>query len=61
VAHVIPTATPGINQQRPLDRLTLASQKNKTKQKLNNKKGTGKEHAAEGAMSTPEMGAEAWS
>jgi hypothetical protein len=38
-AHSIPTATSGINQHNPLDRLTPALHKNKTKTKktLNNK------------------------
>jgi hypothetical protein len=53
MAYGIPTATPGINQHTPLDRLTHcpAKQTNKqTKQpkKLNNKQGTEKKHAAEG-------------
>jgi hypothetical protein len=40
VAHDTPTATPGINQHSPLDRLTPALQK---KKKLNNKQGTEKD------------------
>jgi hypothetical protein len=43
VAHGIPIATAGINQNSPLDRLAPTLQKN-----LNNKQGTEKEHAAEG-------------
>jgi hypothetical protein len=46
VSHGIPTSTPGINQRSHLDRLTPAPQKEK---KLNNKQGTEKEHAKEGA------------
>jgi hypothetical protein len=47
----IPTATPGINQHSPLDRLTSCPakkpQKPKNKKPLNNTKGTEREHAAE--------------
>jgi hypothetical protein len=48
VAHGIPTATLEKNQHSPLDRLTPTLQ-NKTKQNLNNKQETEKEHVAEGA------------
>jgi hypothetical protein len=47
VAHSIPTGTPGQNHRSPLDRLTPHPAKKKEKQ--NNKQGTEKEHAAEGA------------
>jgi hypothetical protein len=43
VSHCIPTATPEINQQSPLDRLTPSP----TKKNLNNKQGTENEHTAE--------------
>jgi hypothetical protein len=49
-SHGIPTATPGINQHSPLDRLTPPPSK-KTKQNkktLSNKQGTENKHAAEG-------------
>jgi hypothetical protein len=49
VACSIPTATPGINQHNSLDRLNPALQKKKKKKQLNNKQGSEKEHAAEGA------------
>jgi hypothetical protein len=54
--HSTPTATPGINQHRPWDRLNpCPSKKN---QKLNNEQGTEKEHAADdqGAVSAPRRG-----
>jgi hypothetical protein len=48
----IPTATPGINQQSLLERLTPTPQKKpqtKKEKHLNNKPGTENEHTAEGA------------
>jgi hypothetical protein len=61
VAHGITIATPGINQHRPLDRLTPTPQKiiqNKTNKNLNNKQGTKKEDQQRewGTLSTLEKG-----
>jgi hypothetical protein len=54
VAHGTPTATRGINQHSPLDRLTLAPQK----KELNNNQGTEKDmqQKGQGALSALEKG-----
>jgi hypothetical protein len=57
VAHVIPTATPGINQQRPLDRLTPATRKLKKKKQIIYKElKRNMQQRGQGALSTPEQG-----
>jgi predicted ATPase len=57
VAHSISTVNPGINKHIPLDRLTSALQKQKTK-KLDNKQGKVKdtEQRVQGALTHGEVG-----
>jgi hypothetical protein len=63
VAHSIPTATPGINQQNVLDRLTFTPQKKnkKRKKELNNKNELKRimQQKGQGALSAPEKGGKA--